>query len=144
MGQGLQDSDLILADAQAVPTDGGTDDSEHCVDSGLVTPWLDAGIPVELIVEVSTAIALSAGTPTLDFGIITDGTAPSTGTWDSAAIVCSGVLRLSGANAKGLIFSGYLPPRPGVAYERYIGFNMDPSTSGFSAGAVNVWLRPKI
>lgn len=142
MGLGPQDSDLILADAQAVPVDGAADNSEHCADMTMLAPKLSAGIPVELVVEVSTSIALSAGTPTLDFGIITDGTEPTTGTWSSAAIVASGVLRLSGANAAGLVYKGFLPSKPGVAYERYVGFNMTPSTSGFNAGAVNVWLHP--
>jgi len=138
--QGFYDIDLVLADAQAVPVDGAADNSEHCVDFSLVAPVLEAGKPIKIKVKITTLFVVSAGTPLLDVGIITDDVEPSTGTWDGAVVVASGVLRLSGAEAKGEIFEGYLPCRSGIAWNRYVGCVLTPSTSGFSAGAVDIWL----
>ena len=138
--RGFIDADLLIADAQAIPTDGAADNSEHCQDFALTAPQIEAGIPVKLKIKVTTAFAISAGTPTLTIGVITDGTAPTGASWSSAATVASGVLILPYNAAKGAVYEGYLPAKPGVAYERYVGISMTPSTSGFSAGAIDAWL----
>ena len=83
--RGFIDADLLIADAQAIPTDGAADNSEHCQDFALTAPQIEAGIPVKLKIKVTTAFAISAGTPTLTIGVITDGTAPTGASWSSVA-----------------------------------------------------------
>ncbi len=139
--RGGRESDLVMADAQAIPLDGAADNSEHCVDFALVAPRIEAGMAIKLKVMATTTFGISAATPTLTIGIITDTTEPTGASWSSAATVAPGVLIIPVASAvAGEIFEAYLPSIPAVPYERFVGFSMTPSTSGFSAGNLDVWL----
>lgn len=134
-GRGYRDSDIEIATAQAIPLDGAADDAENVINLGNAAPNLGASGRVRVQVEVTTAFGVSANTPTLAIAVVTDDNASLSS--DSAIAT---VLTLNSDAAKGDIFEASIPRITENAFEQYVGATLTPSSTEFTAGAVDIRL----
>lgn len=131
-GKGIVDSDLVICDAQAIPTDASADDLEHVVNLGVAAPQLGQGKRALLQVEVTTSFGVSANTPTLTITIVTDDNASL-----SSDTAIEDVLTIASSATKGDVFLVGLPVTAENAYEKYVGGTMIASSTEFTAGAIS-------
>ena len=135
IGRGHRDADEAVCTAQIIPLDGADDVSENTYDTGLTTPRLGLGARIIVVVSVTTAFAHSAGAPTLDIVLVTDGD-DALGSNTNLATV----MTIPNAAAAGAVYIGSVPVAVGQTYERYFGLELSPSTTQFTAGAIDAWI----
>lgn len=124
-----------IADATALSTAGtGRAIIGDVIDLGATPPDLGAGEPVEITIEITTAVT-SAGAATVTFEVVSDAQA-------ALATDGSATLHLASADiAKATLVAGYqvmVARLPAGTYERYLGVLQNVSTAALTAGAANI------
>jgi hypothetical protein len=138
--RGSIESDLKLAAAQSIPTDGADDRSTNVLDFGNAAPRIGAGEKAYLRVKVTTLIAVASGTSSkLNINLTTASTATTVG---GQTTVAQALLQLGYNDAKGKIYSALLPDKPVVPYQRFIAAVLEPVSDDtlYSAGAIDIWI----
>ena len=135
------DEGLEFADAVSVGTPNSTTvNVGDIVDSDFVRD-LGTGEPMYFMVQVTTAI-ISGGAATVRFKLVSDstetiavdGTQTEHATSDSIAVASLIV---------GFEFLVPLPPEGGIAYERFLAFQVEEDAGqALTGGAVNAFLTP--
>lgn len=132
--RGFHESDLDLCTAQSLPVDGAADVSENSVNLGIAAIGrFPAGAKIKI--QCTTAFGVQSGTPTIDVYVITD----ADSALGSATTIGKGLVLTSDV-AKGEVFTFSVPEYPDADYEKYLGISLNPSTSDFTAGAIDAWV----
>jgi len=126
---------MEICSAQAIPTDGAADVSENAYDTGLTTPTYGVGARIHVKVVVTTAFAHSAGDPTLQIDLVTD---------DAAALSSNknlcGLFTIPSGISAGQTYQLSIPAAAYAAQQRYLGLDITPSSTQFTAGAIDAFI----
>lgn len=135
----IMDEKLEFADATALSTAGtGLAAVGDVIDLGATPQDLGNGQPLYLVIQVDTAVT-SAGSATVSFQLVSDGT---------ATLAANGTETLHYASAaipKASLVAGYeivvaVPLEGSIAYERYLGIQQNVGTAALTAGKINAFL----
>lgn len=122
------DNNLMMSDAQALTAAAA---STKSIDTGLALRHIGDGEPVELVVQVVTALLASGGAANLTVAL-----------QDSADNSTFADVTKTPAIAKAALVAGYelLRIRLPVGLRRYIQVYYTPDTNDFTSGTVNAFL----
>jgi len=129
----IVDNNLYMSDAQAVTTSSlAAVASTKSLDMATATRDIGTGQPVEIVVQVATAVAASGGAANVTFAL-----------QDSADNSSFATVVASAAIAKGTLVAGYeaLRIRLPAGLRRYIQVLYTADTNDLTAGAFNAYLE---
>jgi hypothetical protein len=135
----IMDELLEFADATALSTSGtGLAAVGAVIDLGAVPQDLGNGKGMYLVIQVTTAVT-SAGSATVSFQLVSDGTSTL------AADASETLHYASAAIPKATLVAGYelvipVPLEGDKLYERYLGIQQNVGTAALTAGAINAFL----
>ena len=138
--RGSIDSDLKLAAAQSIPTDGADDRSTNVIDFGNTAARIGAGEKAYLRVKVTTAIGVASGSSSLlNINLTTAATATTVA---GQTTVAQALLQLGDVETAGKIYSAVLPDKPVVPYKRFVAAVLEPVSDDtlYTAGALDIWI----
>jgi hypothetical protein len=133
---GVKDTLMQVCNAQAIPTDGNNDKSANSFNTGIDVPDIGKGAKIDVVVEITTLFAKSANTPKLSIILISDSDAALGSPTDHGEVIENLTVAQS---TVGAVFKGTIPSNPAVAYQKYLGVELEPTTNELTAGAINVY-----
>lgn len=131
----ILDTNLMLANATAVPVALATGTLANVVDLGAAVKNIFAGEPLYAVINISTAFT-SAGAATVDFRFVTDAQDPMAVDGTATFHGSTGPLPLSAlvVGARFVVSLNKLGPNA----ERYLGVNITNGVAALTAGAVGI------
>lgn len=134
-----------FADAVALNTGAaGTYNLGDLIDLGVARD-LGGDKALYLVVQVDTGIQVAAGTGTVSFQLVSDGTSTIDTAGTQSIHVRSATFNTSTTPiAAGTTLMAVQLPMEGIAYERYLGIQQVTGTTAISAGKINAFLTTDV